>query len=253
MNAFETRLRAILAPFSRPSRSEAIVQEKIPEPEPRVTLWQRLAISLGAPGVGPKALASEASYRVASRTGCAGRPYVNYASALAAAADHRMWLLEIARASAESRLAVAIDDVDGAFGTRAAVDVARAEVEALRRREYVARELLPLGARYALESERLDAERDLAALAPTPERARVEYVPPKTTSVRAVRSTNDPVTADEMRAKAAMRDVARENARDHSTPFSRAQTALFSVESRIERWDVEHPKLARALADEVAR
>ena len=139
------------------------------------------------------------------------------------------------------------------FGPRSAVDAARAEVEALRRREFTARELLPLAKRYALLHELLDAERELSKCTPAPIVERIEFVPPTTTSVRAYRSANDPVTADEMRAKAVMRDVARSNGEDHSTAYSRAKSALIAVESRIARWESEHPKLARMLADEAAR
>ena len=222
--------------------------------EPRVTLWARLAIALGCEGLGPRALADTASARVAAGRGCPGRPGVmTYPSVLAASVDHELYLLEVACASADSRLRTAEIDADGIYRERGSLDALRREVGDLRRRELKARDLAPLGQRYELEAERLDAERELAKLSPTPERARVKYAPPTTTSVRAFLTPNDAPRASDVIAKANLRDVACANAVDQSTDYSRARDVLTSVESRILRWESEFPALAAALAAEVAR
>lgn len=252
-NSAVTSLRTLADAILRPFRSEAVVIEAVQGPElPRATLWARFATALGADGLGPRALAGEVEVRVASRSGCAGRPGVNYASSLEAACDHRLWLLEGSRQSSESRLSAAQDDLDGAFGDRAAVDVARSEIESLRRRVWTAKELAPLARRYSLEAERLQAERDLAKLEPEPERARIVDAPVASGRMRAVHSFGDLLTADEAISKANARAVARSNAEDRTNDFTRARSALISVEIRVARWESENPRLAALLASEVS-
>lgn len=129
---------------------------------------------------------------------------------------------------------------------------ARLEVEALRRREYVTKELAPLGARYALEATRITAERDLEKLPPEPERERREFKAAVVPGVKAVRTMADPIGADEDRAKAALRDVERENTRDRTTAYTRERACVQMAYGRIARWEAEKPRLAAMLADEAA-
>ena len=142
-------------------------------------------------------------------------------------------------------LAAALDDVDGAFEDRDAVDRARAEVETLRRREYVVGELFALAKRAALGAELAEAILELRRHEPdVVERKRVTYEPP-TRGVRALPNAGGEPTATDLIAKAVMRAIATENSRDFSTPYSRASASMLSARARVERFDAEFPKLAR--------
>ncbi len=223
------------------------------EVQPEIDLispWDKLVEAIGAPGASPADLAEEAARRLTNR--CSpGRPDGgNYSSQVEAGIDFRVWILEQERKSAESVYAAAVDDLDGSFSDHAAVERARAEVERLRQREFIAKELAPLGARAALEFELRDAFFDLRRTAPPEDiqdfRPTLQPAAVSTTSgqVRGFASVNDPYLSEDLLRKAELREAAREAARDRSTPYSRAFNDVLAVRSRIDRWEKANPKLA---------
>ena len=217
-----------------------------PVSRPAISPWEMLMTALGEPNLSPEMVAREAEARVALGH-LPGRPGGSYSSALEAAVDHRRWLLEMDVKSTASVHAAALDDVDGAFGDRAAADAAKLALDDARRREYVVATSAPIARRIALAWELRDAERELAALTPDAPRKVYAEAEVAQTGLRAWRTPNDgPSAADELH-KFEVREIAKARALDnHATRYSLAFGAVQSVRSRIDRWNDEFPRLAAA-------
>jgi hypothetical protein len=217
-------------------------------PVAALSAWEQLVDALGCePGTTATMLAAEAADRVNRKPlpWAPGRPGGSYSNQVAAACDHRLWLLEMERGSAESVAAAAFDDVQNDFADRSVYDRALADVEALRSREAHARELFPLADRAALEIELRECFDELRKHMPTPDRVRYDETPIAPSTMRAFNSVNDDYRAEDLIAKAHARDVSRENARDRATAYDRAEMAVASVSHRISEWERVNPKLVR--------